>query len=282
MKILNQLLDKWWFRIFLFLSFYLGYSYWTLFLSPSVFIENYYQFGSIFLILLSAFIENYRSHSKWYYFGLFNIFSKDNQRNYSLLFYSLISNIIIIYIFALLFGGKVKFGISNFGSVIILIYSMLFASLFEELSFRGVIFESIENRFGSIFSASITSLAFSAAHFFNPSFNALAFANTFLAGFMFSIIIINTRSILFSTFYHFSWNLSLSLLIGSPVSGISNKKSLLSVDFTNLPAFLFGSAYGLEDGVIVTFVLIFNIILLSKKLKISPFISSKLLIRNFS
>ena len=54
--------------------------------------------------------------------------------------------------------------------------------------------------------------------------------------------------------------------------------------FTNssIPNILSGGLYGFEGGIIVTLIFYFNILFLSKTLYLSPFISSKLLIRDFS
>lgn len=83
--------------------------------------------------------------------------------------------------------------------------------LSEELFFRGYIFQNIYRKNNSITAVFISSLMFAFAHFIGNGFDIVYFLNTFIAGILFCIMYIKTKSLWISISFHFSWNLILYL-----------------------------------------------------------------------
>ncbi len=278
----NMLLNEWWIRIVLFCSicFLLFYAFMNF--ENTFILSNFNLIIALVLQGISTFIEFFRINSKWYYFGFFNVFKKDQLKNHLILLLTGITNTIILAVICLSFSNVTTFSQPNFFSLIALIYNFILIAFIEESFFRGIIFQAIEDKFGSTFSIFLTSLAFSSAHFFNPNFSVVASLNTFMAGILFSVIFLLTRSIIFSSLFHFYWNLFLALFIGAPLSGMNEKISIIAFSHYSIPDILTGGLYGFEGGIIVTWILLLNILFLSKRLYLSPIISSKLLIRDYS
>jgi membrane protease YdiL (CAAX protease family) len=279
---LQKIQDVWWFRILIFCSISILLFYSLLNYGNTFIIDNFTLIIFIGFLAISTLSEFYRENSRWYFFGYFNVLKQDQLGNHFLLLLTSIANTLILVFICLAFCKSIVVSKPLLSNLITSIFSFLLIVSIEEIFFRGIIFQAIEDRFGSTISIILTSLAFATAHYFNPYFSIIAFINTFMAGILFAIIFILTRSIILSTIFHFYWNFFLALFIGSPVSGLMENTNIIFFTNSSIPRILSGGLYGFEGGIIVTFILFFNILFLSKSLYLSPFISSKLLIRDFS
>src|SRR5439155_10443486 len=115
----------------------------------------------------------------------------------------------------------------------IMILSMLAAAaMLEEVIFRGYPFQrladglsivdrSIRMPFGSS-AIVVLSILFGAVHLKNPHATPLGAANTVLIGILFSIAYLRTQALWMSFGAHFGWNMTLGMLYGLPVSGITS------------------------------------------------------------
>lgn len=134
-------------------------------------------------------------------------------------------------------------------------YIFLMAYL-EEILFRGLIFQTIRERFGDIIAIVVLSLFFSLAHYFNPNISTMGFVNIIVAGILLSVLYITTESLWLPISVHFFWNLNQQLILGSNVSGISFNIELFQLTaIGGNSSWLFGGQFGIEEGVLTTILL---------------------------
>ncbi|WP_406457020.1 CPBP family intramembrane metalloprotease [Streptomyces sp. NBC_01622] len=122
------------------------------------------------------------------------------------------------------------------------------AAVTEELMFRGLALQALEQRWGSRAAIVITGLFFGVAHLGAPGagvWSALAIALE--AGVMLGVAFLWRRNIWFVAGLHFAWNTAEQLL-GIPVSG-HTPKGLFTVD-THGSALLSGGTFGLEASIV--------------------------------
>jgi hypothetical protein len=123
------------------------------------------------------------------------------------------------------------------------------AAVTEELMFRGVALQAIEQRWGSRVAVAVTALFFGVAHLANPGatlWSGLAIAAE--AGVMLGAAFLWRRSIWLVVGLHFAWNTAEQLL-GVPVSGHAPDARLWTVH-TSGSSLLTGGSFGLEASVI--------------------------------
>jgi hypothetical protein len=112
-------------------------------------------------------------------------------------------------------------------------------------------------------------------HIFNPYINLLSFISTILAGILFSIMYLQTRTLWYPFFYHYFWNVLSALLLGSPISGLSQYLFFFEMKTeSNLERLLFGNQYGIESGLIAIIILAITSIIILKNESINPYSSS--------
>ncbi|MFE0459457.1 CPBP family intramembrane glutamic endopeptidase [Kitasatospora sp. NPDC058965] len=122
------------------------------------------------------------------------------------------------------------------------------ASVTEELLFRALALQALEQLWGSRAAIVITSLFFGVAHLGTPGANAWsAPAIALEAGVLLGAAFLWRRSIWFVTGLHFTWNTAEQLL-GVPVSGHA-PEGLFTVR-THGSALLTGGSFGLEASLI--------------------------------
>ena len=237
------------------------------------------------IILLSAIIpslliESLRPNSKSYYIGFFyDIFIR---RNLFLITIILFLTFLFLCILLLISEAMPKIN-SSFDTiaVIVLTIQIFIIAFYEEIIFRGIIFQSLIEKFGEILPTFLLSLVFTLFHLHNPAINLLALINLFLASILFSIIFLQTRSLLIVILYHFLWNFFQVLILHWNVSGIHYSLSIFIFPDNALPYFLNGGQFGLEATPVLTIILLIHVYFFTKYLKKSPFVSSLLLKREY-
>ncbi len=211
----------------------------------------YYDIFTFFAALLSSALIAKIARNHWLDFGLMLDRKTFSNIIVGLTFAALF---FLIYIaLSLIFGVKIsvnKYIDYNALSSILLV--LLFASIIEELIFRGIIFQLFLSRYNKAVIIIISSLLFAAVHSANLNITALAMLNIFLAGIVFSIMYYTTKSLWLPISFHFFWNSIQSLVCGLNVSGNSYLVSLLSVEVTSIQPMLFGADFGAEGGIIAT------------------------------
>ena len=127
------------------------------------------------------------------------------------------------------------------------------AAAVEELSFRGYAFQRLIDAVGAPTALVASSVLFGIGHLGNPSATLFSTLNTILAGLLLGLPYIRTRSMWMQIGLHWSWNLTMAILVSLPVSGITFAPSLLTARESG-PAWLTGAHYGPEGGAVVTIV----------------------------
>jgi len=146
---------------------------------------------------------------------------------------------------------------------------MLLAAAFEEILFRGYLFQRLVDGAGPVVAVAIFSMLFAAAHLANPSTTALSTANTFLSGVLLSVAYLKTRALWLPIGLHWAWNFTMGPLFSLPVSGLSLQPTLLHFDFTGAK-WLSGGAYGPEGGAALTVACLVATLWLGRTRRVSP------------
>ncbi len=125
------------------------------------------------------------------------------------------------------------------------------AAAFEELLFRGYAFQTLLRDVPAWVPVLLLNLFFGLAHWTNPSRTAFSTINTALAGVWLAVAVMRTRSLWLATGLHFSWNWTMGVLFGLPVSGMRMPNTFLFASSAE-PQWLTGGSYGSEGGVTAT------------------------------
>ena len=121
-------------------------------------------------------------------------------------------------------------------------------SAFEEVFFRGYLFQTLIEGTNALVAVVIFSAIFGLLHMLNPNALWLGGVNTIIAGIMFSLGYLRTRGLWLCSGLHFGWNYFLGSIYGLPVSG-NIPSSLLSVKVQG-PLLITGGEYGPEGGLL--------------------------------
>jgi len=147
-------------------------------------------------------------------------------------------------------------------AVVVLI--LLTGAMAEELTFRGYPFQRLVDSLGKVGAIVVLSVLFGAVHLRNPhvsdnrAVQVFAFTNTILVGIVFAIAYLRTKALWFPWGLHFSWNITLGLIFGLPVSGITDFSVLVHAR-AHGPAWLLGGGYGIEGGALGTAVMLLGL-----------------------
>jgi membrane protease YdiL (CAAX protease family) len=134
-----------------------------------------------------------------------------------------------------------------------LIGPAIYAAIFEELIFRGLLFRWIEAFGGSWAALLLTSAFFGAAHLANPNASPIAAVGiAFEAGVMLGAAYMLTRSLWLPMGLHAAWNFTQGEIYDIPVSG-TPVHGLLVARLSG-PPLLTGNGFGLEASPIAIIV----------------------------
>lgn len=234
--------------------------------------------------IVSILIQTLRAGSRYNAFGL--QFDKFTLPDILKGFVIVIGTNALFIVLGLMFGYEYKLS-DNFDNYDIYTFYFYFGYLFlmafsEEIMFRGIIFQSLRERFGNVTSIVIMSIFFSLAHIFNPNVSTMGLINVVLAGIMLSVMYITTESLWLPISFHFFWNLNQQVVLGSNISGIDFKLKIMELTAVGGNSqWLFGSNFGIEEGLLTTIILTFITIISFKINKQNPYImATKFNIRN--
>jgi uncharacterized protein len=157
---------------------------------------------------------------------------------------------------------------------------LILAAAFEELIFRGYAFQTLLRGAPAVVTILLFSIYFGCAHWGNPNRTLFSTVNTALAGVWLSIAYLRTRNLWFPTALHFTWNWTMGVFFGIPISGLQIERPFL-VTSGDGPAWLTGGNYGSEGGAAATVVLIAAIAVIwrARWLRVSPGMNVALLAR---
>lgn len=126
----------------------------------------------------------------------------------------------------------------------------LSSGIFEELLFRGILFRSFEDLFGSWISLAVSSLVFGFAHLLNPGGTLTgAIYISVEAGLLLAAAYMLTRRLWLSIGFHMAWNYTQSAIFSGIVSGGVTDPGLIRSNIRG-PEVLTGGSFGLESSVI--------------------------------
>jgi len=129
-------------------------------------------------------------------------------------------------------------------------------ALGEEVLFRGYAFQTLIQALTFLPATILMAIIFALAHVQNPNVTLLSLTNVALAGLLFSIAYMKTRSLWLPFGLHMSWNFSQTTLYGFPTSGIADASRSFVVLKQSGPDWVVGGPFGPEGGILATFALI--------------------------
>ncbi len=155
------------------------------------------------------------------------------------------------------------------------------AAMLEEVMFRGYPFQRLVESFSGSFSflaghisrqirpeiaassgaftaAVLWSAAFGAMHFDNPDASIWSFLNTSFVGVLFCFAYLRTRSLWMPWGIHFAWNTTLGVILGLPVSGLT-QFGVVVRSKADGPRWITGGSYGIEASALGTAVILVGI-----------------------
>lgn len=126
----------------------------------------------------------------------------------------------------------------------------LSSGIFEELLFRGVLYRSVEDMFGSWVSLVVSSLVFGLVHLSNPAATLTgALFISVEAGLLLAAAYMLTRRLWMSIGFHMAWNYTQSAIFSGVVSGGVSEPGLIRSNIRG-PEILTGGSFGLESSVL--------------------------------
>ncbi len=277
MNEIQKYLAVWWIRIlsFFVLSafFYMAYS------AVAGFTHSVISYF-LPIFFASVIIEHLRKESIFYLFGIMINLSTPKEFVFGLVL--AFTNIAMIGGVAYFYTDDISVQLLINSDWYLIFFSTFFAAGFEEFIFRGVLFQAFHEYFGKYLSVIIFALIFALAHRQIENIDSIFFLNLCIAGVLFGLMYLQTKSLWLSISFHFFWNLLEQVLLGSPVSG--NEVNFVFIDFNtvSLPENIFGGYFGIEGGIVTTFALLLNIGLVLKFANPSPYISAPLFKRYYA
>ncbi|WP_062437123.1 CPBP family intramembrane glutamic endopeptidase [Herbidospora daliensis] len=146
------------------------------------------------------------------------------------------------------FGGYSFTWSQGLSAVLPVVAVAIGAAVTEELLFRGLALQALEQWFGGRVALAVTAVLFGLLHLFNPGatlWSSVAIAVE--AGVLLGAAFLWRRTIWFVVGLHFAWNAAEALL-GIPVSGHPSEGVLTA--HVSGPEWLTGGGFGLEASVV--------------------------------
>lgn len=141
-------------------------------------------------------------------------------------------------------------GLNPWTFVIPAVAMALSSGMFEELLFRGVLYRSVEDLFGSWISLAVSAAVFGLMHLSNPAGTLVgAIYISIEAGVLLAAAYMLTRRLWLSIGFHMGWNYTQSAIFGGIVSGNTPAPGLIRSNIRG-PEVLTGGSFGLESSII--------------------------------
>lgn len=141
-------------------------------------------------------------------------------------------------------------GLNPWSYVVPAVAMALSSGIFEELLFRGVLFRSVEDLFGSWISLVVSSALFGVVHLANPQATLVgALYISIEAGLLLAAAYMLTRRLWLGIGFHMAWNYTQSAIFSGIVSGNVAAPGLIRSNIKG-PTVLTGGNFGLESSII--------------------------------
>jgi len=141
------------------------------------------------------------------------------------------------------------------------------AALMEELMLRGYVFQALIEGSRAWIALIVLSSVFAVMHFNNPDATIPSSVNIFLAGVLFSVCYLKTRSLWLPTGLHLGWNWMQASFWGMGVSGYHVKWSVFNAEAQGVD-WISGGKFGAEASIFATVVLLIATYLIWKSDKL--------------
>jgi uncharacterized protein len=129
------------------------------------------------------------------------------------------------------------------------------AALAEEIAFRGYPFQRLIDATNPTSATIFISLLFGAIHLANPGATFASTTVTVFAGWLLAICYLRTRALWLAWGFHFTWNATMGVLFGLPISGISDFSPVVASNVVG-PVWITGGDYGPEGSLICAIVIL--------------------------
>lgn len=144
-------------------------------------------------------------------------------------------------------------------------------SAFEELLFRGYLFQNFIEATNVIIATIVMSALFGIGHMLTPHSSWIVAINLTVFGIWHSIGYLTTKSLWFPSGLHFGWNFFMRNVYSLPVSGTVASHSLFSIKDKG-PSLITGGEYGPEAGIpaLIIMIIMSLLVLYNPKIKVAP------------
>lgn len=159
------------------------------------------------------------------------------------------------------YGGRAACDAKIWANLAADVWLFAAAATSEELLFRGYALQRLRDAAGAPAAIVITSIAFGAAHVWNPAASVFSTLNTVLAGILLALAYFQRREMWLQCSLHAAWNFFMGPVFCLPVSGITFGPQLFTASRAG-PAWWSGGAYGPEGGAVGSLALVAGIVLL--------------------
>lgn len=124
------------------------------------------------------------------------------------------------------------------------------AALIEEVTYRGLLFRILEERTGTMWALTLSSIVFSVSHVANGGFGPVTLISVVLTGAMWAGVYAVTRNLWVASAHHACWNAAI-FLSGLPLSGVEEwrVKAPLVTEYRGSVLWT-GGAFGPEDSLV--------------------------------
>src|SRR5215813_315944 len=133
-----------------------------------------------------------------------------------------------------------------------LLSAVIFAmgtAIWEEVTFRGLLFRVTEQTFGTWVGVSVSAVAFGALHGLNPNASlAASIAIILESGILLAAAYFATRTLWLPIGLHFGWNFAEDFVFGVRISGHAGRPAIVEGTLTGSPLWT-GGDYGLESSI---------------------------------
>ena len=129
------------------------------------------------------------------------------------------------------------------------------AALAEEVAFRGYPFQRLIEATNPTIATIFISLLFGAIHLFNPGSTFASTVVTIFAGWLLAVMYLRTRALWVAWGFHFTWNATMGILFGLPISGITKFSPVIASNAIG-PLWITGGDYGPEGSLICAIVIL--------------------------
>jgi len=127
--------------------------------------------------------------------------------------------------------------------------AFLLVGFYEEMLFRGYLFQNLEEGLNTFWAVLITCVLFSAAHLGNPNFNWGSVLGLVLSGLFFVYAFLRSRQLWLAIGLHIGWNFFEGPAFGFPVSGLTTFNFIQQ--HTEGPPLVTGGGFGPEAGLVL-------------------------------